>query len=237
MSAQQTPTPHNAALYGEIAETVIMSGDPLRAKFMAETFLENPVEFNTIRNMNGYTGTYKGKKVSVMGHGMGIPSIAIYTYELFNFYDVKQIIRVGTAGCIQSGMHLGDIVIAQGACTDSAFMSQYNLPGTYAPIADYDLLTKAVDYCKERGFGYYVGNVLSSDVFYDEGQRWKKWAEMGVLGVEMEAAVLYVNAVRAKKKALCLVTISDSIIDGSATTAEERRTSFTKMMETAFSLV
>ena len=237
MSKENVPTPHNAAKYGEIAETVIMSGDPLRAKFMAENFLENPVLFNDVRGMLGFTGTYKGKRVSVMGHGMGIPSIAIYTYELFNFYDVKNIIRVGTAGCIQPGMKLGDLVIAQGACTNSAYINQFKLPGTYAPIADFGLLNKAVKTCEELGYGYKVGNVMSSDNFYDEYSGWKEWQRMGVLAVEMEASALYANAAKAGKHALAILTVSDSIVDGSATTAEERRTSFTKMMEVAFSLI
>ncbi len=230
-------TAHNAAKQGEIAETVIMAGDPLRAKFMAETFLDNPVMFNSVRNMLGYTGTYKGKRVSVMGHGMGIPSIAIYSYELFNFYDVKKIIRTGTAGSIQKGMKIGDIVIAQGACTDSAYMNQFNLPGTYAPIADFELLSSAVDKCKELGYKYYVGNVLSSDVFYDENENWKKWQKMGVLGIEMETTALYANAVKAGKKALTILTVSDSIVENTVSSPEERQTAFTKMMEVAFSLI
>lgn len=230
-------TAHNAAKQGEIAETVIMAGDPLRAKFMAETFLDNPVMFNSVRNMFGYTGTYKGKRVSVMGHGMGIPSIAIYSYELFNFYDVKKIIRTGTAGSIQKGMKIGDIVIAQGACTDSSYMNQFNLPGTYAPIADFDLLSSAVDKCKELGYKYYVGNVLSSDVFYDENENWKKWQKMGVLGIEMETTALYANAVKAGKKALTILTVSDSIVENTVSSPEERQTAFTKMMEVAFSLI
>ena len=236
MSKENVPTPHNAAKYGEIAETVIMSGDPLRAKFMAENFLENPVQFNDVRGMLGFTGSYKGKRVSVMGHGMGIPSIAIYTYELFNFYDVENIIRVGTAGCIQPGMKLGDLVIAQGACTNSAYIDQFRLPGTYAPIADFGLMSKAVKTCEELGYGYKVGNVMSSDNFYDEYNGWKEWQRMGVLAVEMEASALYANAAKAGKHALAILTVSDSIVDGTATTAEERRTSFTKMMDVAFSL-
>ncbi|MCQ2129705.1 MAG: purine-nucleoside phosphorylase [Bacteroidaceae bacterium] len=236
MSKENVPTPHNAAKYDEIAETVIMSGDPLRAKFMAENFLENPVQFNGVRGMLGYTGTYKGKRVSVMGHGMGIPSIAIYTYELFNFYDVKNIIRVGTAGCIQPEMKLGDLVIAQGACTNSAYIDQYKLPGTYAPIADFGLLSKAVKACEEFGYGYKVGNVMSADNFYDEDQDWKAWQRMGVYAIEMEASALYTNAARAGKHALAILTVSDSIVDGTATSAEERQKSFTRMMDVAFSL-
>ena len=237
MAENNTPTAHNQARYGEIAETVIMAGDPLRAKFMAEHYLENPVMFNSVRNMFGYTGTYKGKRVSVMGHGMGIPSIGIYTYELFHFYGVQNIIRTGTAGCIQPGMKLGDIVFAQGACTDSRFLEQYNLPGTFAPIADFSLLRRAVENCEKMGYGYKVGNVQSSDVFYEPNQGWKKWQKMGVLAVEMEAAALYAIAAEAGKHALCILTVSDSIVDGSATTSEERQNSFTRMMDVAFSLV
>ena len=237
MSKENTPTPHNAAKYGDIAETVIMGGDPLRVKFMAENFLEDAVLFNDVRGMLGYTGTYKGKRVSVMGHGMGIPSIAIYTYELFNFYDVKNIIRVGTAGCIQPGMQLGDLVIAQAACTDSNYLDKFDLPGAYSPIADFDLLYRAVKYCDEKGYNYHVGNVVSSDTFYDERQDWRRWQKMGVYGIEMEATALYSNAAKAGKRALAILTVSDSIIDGTATTAEERRTSFTKMIDVALSLI
>lgn len=229
-------TPHNAARPEDIAQTVIMAGDPLRAKFMAEQFLDNPQQFNTLRNMYGYTGTYHGKRVSVMGHGMGIPSIAIYSYELFHFYDVQQIIRTGTAGCIQPGMKLGDVVVAQAACTDSNYLHQYNLPGTYAPIADYGLLAAAVEKCKELGIDYHVGNVLSSDVFYDENENWRRWQKMGILAIEMEATALYANAVRAGRKALTLLTVSDNIATKESTTGEERQTAFTKMMDVAFSL-
>jgi len=229
-------TPHNAAKMGDIAETVIMAGDPLRAKFMAENFLENPVLFNTVRNMHGYTGTYQGKRVSVMGHGMGIPSIAIYTYELFHFYGVKQIIRTGTAGCIQPGMNIGDIVLAQASCTDSNFLTHFNLPGSYSPIADFGLLRRAVQKCDDLGCTYWVGNVLASDVFYDENENWRKWAKMGVLAIEMESAALYANATRAGAKALTILTVSDSIVEKKESSAEERQTAFTKMMEVAFSL-
>jgi len=230
-------TPHNAAKVGEIAETVIMSGDPLRAKFMAEKFLDNAACFNTVRNMFGYTGTYQGRPVSVMGHGMGMPSIGIYTYELYHFYGVRQIIRVGTAGSIQKGINIGDIILAQGACTDSNYLHQYGLPGTYAPIADFDLLSRAVDKCKEMGVDYQVGNVLSSDIFYDDNKEWHQWQKMGILALEMESAALYANAARAGKKALALFTVSDNLIEAKAATAEQRQQAFTDMMEVAFSLV
>ena len=233
----KTPTPHIGAKLGDIAETVIMAGDPLRVKKMAETFLENPVLFNQVRGMLGYTGTYNGKRVSVMGHGMGIPSISIYTYELFNFYNVKSIIRVGSAGTIHPDLHIGDLAIAMGACTDSNYAAQFELPGTYAPIANFDLLRAAVDECERRGFHYKVGNVFSADAFYSENAHNDKWINMGVMAVEMEIAALYMNAARSGNRALGICTISDNIITGEATTAEERQNSFTNMMEVAFSLV
>ena len=233
----KTPTPHIGAQYGEIAETVIMAGDPLRVKLMAERFLDDPVQFNNVRGMLGYTGTYKGKRVSVMGHGMGMPSIGIYSYELYNFYGVKTIIRVGSAGSINRDLHIGDLVIAMGACTDSNYGAQFGLPGTFCPIADYDLLVKAVDTCKDRGFSYKVGNVLSSDIFYHENPQTEKWVKMGVLAVEMEAAALYMNAARSGNRALALFTISDHLITGEATTSEQRQNTFTNMMEVALSLI
>ena len=233
----KTPTPHIGAQYGDIAETVIMAGDPLRVKLMAETFLEEPKLFNQVRGMLGYTGTYKGKRVSVMGHGMGIPSISIYTYELYNFYGVKQIIRVGSAGSIHPDLNIGDLAIAMGACTDSNYAAQYELPGTFAPIADFDLLRGAVDECERRGFHYRVGNVMSADVFYSENAHNDKWINMVVLAVEMEIAALYMNAARSGNRALGICTISDNIITGEALSAEERQNTFTNMMKVAFSLV
>lgn len=232
-----TPTPHIGAQYGEIAETVIMAGDPLRAKLMAERFLNDAVQFNNVRGMLGFTGTYKGKRISVMGHGMGMPSIGIYTYELFNFYGVKTIVRVGSAGAIQTDLHLGDLVIAQGACTNSNYAAQYELPGTFAPIGDFQLLRKAADACDRMGYAYKVGNVLSSDVFYNENAHNDKWSAMGVLAVEMEIAALYMNAARSGNRALAICTVSDHIITGEVTTAEERQNTFTKMMDVAFSLL
>ncbi len=232
-----TPTPHIGARKDEIAETVIMAGDPLRAKFMAENFLEDPKLFNEVRGMLGYTGTYKGKRVSVMGHGMGIPSIGIYSYELFNFYNVKTIIRIGSAGSYDKDLHLGDLVLAMGACTNSNYGAQYDLPGTFAPIADFGLLRKAAEVCEQNGWRFRVGNVLSSDVFYSDTPQVDKWTKMGVCAVEMEASALYMNAARCGKKALTICTISDSVVTGEETTPEERRTTFTKMMEVALSLV
>jgi purine-nucleoside phosphorylase len=233
-----TPTPHIGAQVGDIAEKVIMAGDPLRAKFMAEQFLENPVQYNSVRGMLGYTGTYKGKRVSVQGHGMGIPSIGIYTYELYNFYGVKSIIRTGSAGAYHPDLQLGDVVIGIGACTDSNYGAQYNLPGTFAPTADFGLARAAVEKAEAMGIDYKVGNILSSDVFYgDDNQRWKQWQKMGVLAVEMEAAALYMNAARSGNKALCICTISDSLVHGTACSAEQRQTSFTNMMEIAFDII
>ena len=231
------PTPHIGAREGEIADRVIMAGDPLRAKFMAETYLENPVQYNAVRGMLGYTGTYKGKRVSVQGHGMGIPSIGIYTYELFNFYGVKRIIRTGSAGAYHPDLKIGDVVIGLGACTDSNYAAHYNLPGTYAPVADFQLARAAVEKAEAMGINYRVGNILSSDVFYGEDERWREWQKMGVLAVEMEAAALYMNAARSGNEALCICTISDSLVTGEASSAEQRQTSFTNMMEIAFDII
>jgi len=231
------PTPHINAKYGEIAETVIMAGDPLRVKFMAEKYLEDFFQFNEVRGMLGYTGTYKGKRVSMMGHGMGIPSIGIYTHELYNFYGVKTIIRVGSAGAYQKDLKLGDLILAMGACTDSNYASQYELPGTFAPIADYELLSKAVKACEEFGYDYKVGNVMSSDIFYRDIPRIDKWIKMGVLGVEMEASALYMNAARSGNRALVINTVSDHLITGEVTTSEQRRTTFTRMMDVALTLL
>lgn len=231
-----TPTPHNSAKLGEIAETVLMAGDPLRVKFMAETYLDNPVLFNQVRGMLGYTGTYRGKRISVMGHGMGGPSIGIYSYELYNFYNVQTIIRVGSAGSIQEDLHVGDLVIATGACTNSNYAAQYELPGTYAPIADFALARRAVEACERMGYRHRVGNVLSSDTFYTENPHNERWQRMGVLAVEMEIAMLYMNAARSGRKALGICTVSDHILTGEATTAEQRQNTFTKMMDVAFAI-
>lgn len=234
----KVPTPHIGAREGEIADRVIMAGDPLRAKFMAERFLENPVQYNAVRGMLGFTGTYKGKRVSVQGHGMGMPSIGIYSYELFNFYGVKRIIRTGSAGSINEGVKMGDVVIGMGSCTDSNYASQYRLPGTFAPIADFGLVRAAVEKAVELGVRYKVGNILASDFFYgDDADSWKQWQKMGVLAVEMEAAALYMNAARCGGEALCICTISDSLVTGEACSAEERQTSFTNMMDIAFGII
>ncbi len=231
------PTAHNNAKAGDFAKTVLMPGDPLRAKYIAETYLENPRQVTAVRNMFGYTGTYKGKEISVMGGGMGMPSIGIYSYELFNFYDVDQIIRIGSAGALQDHIKVMDVVIGMGACTDSNYAYQYGLPGTFAPIADYELMNKAIETAKRQGTNVVVGNVLSSDVFYNADPTVNdRWRSMGVLAVEMEAAALYMNAAKAKKKALCMLTISDHIYTGEALCAEDRQLGFGKMMEIALEL-
>lgn len=231
------PTPHNNAKKGDIAKKVLMPGDPLRAKYIAETYLENPVCFNTVRNVLGYTGTYKGKEVSVMASGMGIPSIGIYSYELYNFYDVDQIIRIGSAGALQDDVNVMDVIIAMGACTDSNFGHQYGLPGSFAPIASYNLVARAVEVAKEQGTPVRVGNVVSSDVFYNDNPAVSDaWKKMGVLCAEMECAGLYMNAARAGKQALGILTISDHIYREEAISAEARQTSFNKMMEIALGI-
>lgn len=230
----QAPTPHNEAKKGDIAKTVLMPGDPLRAKFIAENYLENPVCFNTVRNMLGYTGTYQGKEVSVMGSGMGMPSMGLYSYELYHFYDVDNIIRIGTAGAVKEDVHVRDVVIGMGACTDSNYASQYKLMGTFAPIADFKLTADAVKSAEELGIPYHVGNVLSSDIYYEEDEsNLRQWQKMGVLAVDMEAAALYMNAARAGKHALCILTISDCLFTNEELTAEERLTGFRQMMEVA----
>ncbi|HOK43830.1 MAG TPA: purine-nucleoside phosphorylase [Thermoclostridium caenicola] len=231
-------TPHiEVDREGLIAETVLLPGDPLRAKFIAETYLDDVICFNRVRNMLGFTGKYKGKKVSVMGTGMGMPSIGIYSYELIHFYGVKNLIRVGSCGSYQEDVKVRDIVIAMGACTNSAYASQYGLNGTFAPIASWSLLKRAVEAAERKGIPVKVGNVLSSDVFYnDNPEAWKKWAGMGVLAVEMEAAALYMNAARAGANALCILTVSDSLVSQEETTAEERERSFTQMVEIALEL-
>lgn len=233
-----TPTAHNNAKFGDIAETVLLPGDPLRAKFIAETFLEDVVQYNTVRGMFGYTGYYKGRKISVQGSGMGMPSIGIYSYELIHFYGVKNLIRIGSAGAINENLKLHDVVIGMGACTDSNFAYQYNLPGTYAPIASYELMQKAIDIANSQGTKVNVGNILSADVFYSDAglDNLAKWKKMGVLCVEMEAAALYMNAARAGVNALTILTISDCPFTGEETTSHDRQVAFTKMMEIALEL-
>ncbi len=231
------PTAHITAKKEDFAKTILMPGDPLRSKFIAENFLENAVLVNNIRGVQGYTGYYKGKRVSVMASGMGMPSIGIYSYELFNFYDVSSIIRVGSCGSFSPDLNLCDIILAQGSCTDSNFANQYNLPGTFAPIADFGLLTKAAAECEKKGVNYRVGNILASDVFYNDSFSPMDWAKMGVLGVEMESTALYCNAARAGKKALCICSVSDSFVRPELNMdADERRTAFTKMMEIALEI-
>lgn len=231
------PTPHNEAELGDFAETVLMPGDPLRSKFIAETFFEDPVLVNGIRGANGYTGTYHGKRVSVMASGMGMGAVGIYAYELYQFYGVKSIIRVGSCGGYSKELHVRDILLAQGACTNGNFAAQYRLPGTYCPIADFDLLRRAAEECEKRGVNYRVGNIFSSETFYDDADSGMEWAKMNVLGVEMEAAALYCTAARTGKKALTICTVSDSYVyPEESTTAEERQNSFTDMMEIALSL-
>ena len=234
------PTPHINAKPGDFGQTVLLPGDPLRSKFIAENFFENPQLVNNVRGVQGYTGMYKGIKVSVMATGMGMPAMGIYSWELFNFFDVENIIRIGSAGALKEEINLFDIVIAQGACTDSNWGSQYHLPGAFAPIADYHMLETCVNTAKELNFRYHVGNVVSSVRFYgDDGdmpEGWvghNAWRKMGVLAAEMESASLYMNAARCGKHALAMFTISDHILRHEETTAQERQESFTQMMELA----
>lgn len=227
-------TPHIEANKGDFAETVLMPGDPLRAKFISENYLENAKLINQIRGILAYTGEYNGKKVSVMASGMGIPSMGIYSYELYQTFGVENIIRIGTAGAINNEIKLKDVVIAMGACTDSNYVAQYNLDGNYSAIADYSLLNKAVETAKQIELPVRVGNILTSDVFYDENkERYNNWAKMGILAVEMETAGLYMNAARLGKKALTICTISDHLLKNEHCTAEERQNSFSNMMKLA----
>jgi len=234
------PTPHIKAIPGDFAKTVLMPGDPLRSEFIAKNFLTDAKLVNDVRGVHGYTGTYKGTPVSVMASGMGIPSIGIYSHELYNVFGVENIIRVGSAGAINTDVHVRDIVIAQGACTNSAFASQFRLNGTFAPISSYELLRCAADTAEELKLNYHVGNILSSDTFYNDDDgipdamtSTLPWAKMGVLAVEMEAAGLYMTAARYGKRALAICTVSDHIVTGEATTSDERQTSFTDMMTLA----
>ena len=235
---KSTPTPHNGANLGDIAKTVLMPGDPLRAKYIADTYLDDVRTVNEVRNMLAFTGTYQGSPITVMGSGMGMPSIGIYSYELYEFYDVDAIIRVGSAGGIDPSVRVRDVVAGMGACTDSNFAAQYHLPGTFAPICSFELLERAVAAGRAQGIEVKVGNVLSSDHFYqdDLASSTPVWQKMGVLAVEMEAAALYMNAARAGKKALTLLTVSDLPLTGESLPAYERQTSFNQMMEIALSL-
>ncbi len=230
-------TPHIKATPADFAKTVLMPGDPLRSKFVAETFLENPVLVNNVRGIQGYTGSYKGVPVSVMASGMGMPSIGIYSYELYNFFGVENIIRIGSAGGLAENVQLRDVLIGMGACTNSSYQEQYGLGGNFAPIADFGLLRKAVNEAEALGVRYQVGNLLSSDVFYNANPKFNDgWHRMGVLGVEMEAAALYMNAAYAGKKALAICTVSDHIIRGEALDADARQSTFTDMMTIALNI-
>jgi purine-nucleoside phosphorylase len=231
------PTPHISANKDEIAETILLPGDPLRAKFIAENFLDNAKCYNQVRGMLGYTGTYKGKPVSVQGSGMGMPSIGIYSFELISEYGVKNLIRIGSAGSMQPNIKLRDIVLGVAASTNSNFQHHYGLPGNFAASADFDLLYRAKQTADSLGIKVHAGNILSSDVFYDDNSdSWKKWAKMGVMAVEMEAAALYMNAARLGAKALTILTISDDMSSGAVTTSEEREKTFTDMMKIALAL-
>lgn len=226
-------TPHNSAERGDFAKTVLMPGDPLRSQYIAEHFLQDAKLVNNVRGVQGYTGTYKGERVSVMASGMGVPSIGIYSHELFHDYDVDNIIRIGSAGAMTDKLKLRDVVLGQAACTDSNFSHQFGLGGILAPIADYTLLETAVNVARKSGVGWMVGNLFSSDIFYNKAGDSLKWAEYGVLAVEMESAALYWNAAEAGKRALTICTISDSLVTGEGLPADERQTSFTQMMEIA----
>ena len=226
-------TPHNEAKKGDFAKTVLMPGDPLRSKFIAETFLTDLKLVNNVRGVQGYTGLYRGVPVSVMASGMGMPSIGIYSYELYTQYDVENIIRVGSAGALRADLELGSVVAGQGACTNSNYINQYELGGSFAPIADFDLLMAAVESAKELGVKMPVGNLYSSDTFYDAAGRNMRYQKMGVMAVEMEAAALYCNAAEAGKRALAICTISDSLITGEELPAADRQTTFPQMMEIA----
>lgn len=230
-------TPHNEAKLGDIAKTVLLPGDPLRAKFIADNYMEDVVCFNTVRNMLGFTGTYKGKRISVMGSGMGMPSMGIYSYELYTMYEVENIIRIGSAGGLSDDVKVHDIVIGMGASTNSNYASQYKLPGTLAPLADFGLLRRAVETAEREGIKVVVGNMLSSDTFYtDSASDNDLWKKMNILAVEMESAALYMNAARLGKKALAIFTISDHLYTGESLSAKERQESFNDMMKIALEM-
>ena len=230
-------TPHIEAKKGDFAKTVLMPGDPLRSKFVAENFLTDAKLINNVRGIQGYTGTYNGTPVSVMASGMGMPSIGIYSYELYNFFGVENIIRIGSAGGLGDNVQLRDVIIGMGACTNSAYQDQYRLGGSFAPIADFSLLRRAVEEAEALGVRYHVGNLLSSDVFYNADPSFNDgWYKMGVLAVEMEAAALYMNAAAAGKKALAICTVSDHILRGEALDSDARQNTFTDMMKIALNV-
>ena len=231
------PTPHNAASKGDIAKNVLMPGDPLRAKFVAENYLTDVICYNTVRNMFGFTGKYKGIPVSVQGSGMGVPSIGIYSYELYHFYDVERIIRIGSAGGLADGVKVLDLIAAMGTCSNSNYSAQYHFPGQFAPMASWRLLVAAAEAAQTLGIEMKVGNVLTSDTFYDESGAAPIWKEMGVLAIEMEAAGLYLNAAKAKKEALCLLTISDIVGGHEELSPKDRQESFHEMMQVALEAV
>ncbi len=228
-------TPHIGAEKGDFAKTVLMAGDPLRAKFIAQTYLTNVKLVNTVRNALGYTGYYKGKKVSVMASGMGMPSIGIYSYELYNFFDVETIIRVGTCGSYREDINLFDVLVCSGACTNSNWIKQYGIEDGYSAIADFELTMKAYETAKKLGIPTHVGNILSSDNFYNDNT-WQKWAKMGVMGVEMESYALYCTAASLNKKALCLLSVTDHFLKEGKATAEERQLNLKKMIEIALEI-
>lgn len=230
MSDKRIPTPHIAAKEGDFASTVLMPGDPKRSAYIARTFLSDCTPVNDVRGVQGYTGTFEGKRVSVMASGMGMPSMGIYSHELFNFYGVEAIIRVGSAGAISPALKVRDVVLGQAACTDSAYAAAFSPGGSFAPIADFELLSRAYETAKQIGLNVTVGNLLSSDVFYTEDDvSLRKWQKMGVLAVEMESAALYTNALRSGKKALCICTVSDCPLGSGSLSASERETSFNDM--------
>lgn len=228
-----TPTPHIGAVNGDFAETVLMPGDPLRAKYIAENFLTEARLVTSVRNMLGYTGLYQGQRLSVMSSGMGAPSMGIYAYELYNFYGVKNIIRIGTIGAIDEHLHIGDVILALSSCTNTNFAAQYRLPGTATPTASFPLIYAAYNTANRLNLPVHVGTVFSSDTFYDDAASLADWKKIGVLGVEMESAALYLTAARANKNALCICTVSDCPFTGEATTAEQRQTAFRDMMKLA----
>lgn len=233
------PTPHiNVTDAAQIAQTILLPGDPLRAKYIAEVYLKDVQCFNTTRNMLGYTGTWNGQRVSVMGTGMGMPSMGIYSYELIHFCGVKRLIRIGSCGSLQQELKIRDIVVAMSASHDSGYAAQYHLPGTYAPTASFSLLRRAAEKAEKMKLSHVVGNIISSDLFYSENHTtWRQWAKMGILAIEMEAAALYMNAARAGVDAICLLTVSDSLVSGERLLAEERETSFNDMVQLALNLL